>query len=130
MSRAVTIGLVVNAVLAIGWVSRMAPAEPVRWPLVDSWLDAVNLQFVRDEPFYGEGREPWTPTQVLIRAENNELNLVPFGSLEAPETWRPNGPPVVYVYPDPDVTVGDVVAALDKLNELVPKNTIVITELR
>jgi hypothetical protein len=130
MNLAITIPLAINAALGVGWVARAAPVEPGRWPLVDAWLDSVNLTFSRRETgCAGEDEQPWTPTLVAIRAENNELNLLVYGSLDAPESWRRAGPPVVYVYPDANITVGDVVAALDRLEELVPANTIVVTEL-
>lgn len=129
MRPAISISLVINAALVVGWIARAAPAKPEVWPLAGGWLDTVKLHFSRTPDSVTEMPMPFTPTKVTIRAEDNELSLLVYGSLEAPESWRPKGPPVVYVYPDADVTVGDVVAALDRVNELVPPDTIVITEL-
>jgi hypothetical protein len=129
MNLAITIPLAINAVLGVGWVARASPTEPPFWPLATEWLHSVQMQFSRAPDACTEMPMPWTPTLVAIRAEDNELNLVVYGSLDAPESWQPKGRPVVYVYPDANITVGDVVAALDRLEELVPANTIVVTEL-
>lgn len=128
MSRAITIPLAINVLLGVGWIARM------HHPTAPAWTIAFDHDFVRlVAPRAFDATEmprPFTPTLVAIRAEDNELNLHVYGSLEHPESWRPHGPPVVYVYPAADVTVGDVVAALDRLQELAPANTVIVTELR
>jgi hypothetical protein len=129
MSHAIMVSLVVNAALGVGWIARVAPAPPEVWPLAAGYVDSKKLQFSRHSD-HNELPFPFTPTLIAIRAEDNELNLVVYGSLEHPESWLPKGPPIVYVYPDADITVGDVVAALDRVHELAPKNTVVVTELR
>ena len=115
MSHAITISIVINAALGAGWIARVAPAKPEVWPLAGPLVDSVRLQFSREVDSITEMPMPWTPTRIAIRAQDNELDLVVYGSLEAPETWHPHGPPIVYVYPDADITVGDVVAALDRV---------------
>lgn len=127
MSSAVTISLVVNAVVGMGWIARFAPGAPIEWR-VDGMVDSVRLQFSR-QPECTELPMPFVPTKIAIRAENGELNLVIYGSLEAPASWRPHGPPVVYVYPAADITVGDVVEALDAVQDRAPPGTVVVTEL-
>jgi hypothetical protein len=128
MSNAITISLVVNAVVGMGWIARFAPGMPYDWR-VNGMVDSVRLQF-SGQTERTEMPMPFNPTKIAIRAENGELNLVIYGSLEAPESWRRHGPPVVYVYPDRDVTVGDVVDALDEVQDRAPAGTVVVTELR
>ena len=126
MRRVLELTLVVHAVLAAGWLVRAAPASSAPWHALREVLAAKEIQFSR----MVEMPARWSPTRIAIRAEDGALYLEIFGSLDAPESWRPHGPPVVYVYPDADVTVGDVVAALDKVEDLAPKGTLVVTELR
>lgn len=129
MRRVLELTLVVHAVLAAGWLVRATPASSAPWQAIREVLAAKEIQFSRMVDVT-EMPAPWSPTRIAIRAEDGALYLEVFGSLDAPESWRPHGPPVVYVYPDADVTVGDVVAALDKVEDLAPKGTLVVTELR
>ncbi len=129
MSNAITISLAVNATLGLGWLARTTPAKAEVWQDASGLVDFVRVQFSRPIDSITEMPMPWNPTKIAIRIDDGELDLLVYGSLEAPETWRPKGPPVVYVYPDADVTVGDVIAALDVISGLAPKDTIVVTEL-
>lgn len=121
MANAITISLAINAALGVGWLVRAKAAN------AEVSLDSVRLMFA--DRFEASVRHSWTPTKIAIRAEGSELSLYVYGSLDAPESWARDAPPVVYVYPDPNVTVGDVVAALDRIAELAPAKTIVVTEL-
>ena len=119
--RTITITLAIHAALGVGWLVRITPSADV-WSWWPGQLEIERLPV--------PGPLAWDPTRVAIRVDGHELDLVVYGSLDAPPTWQPGGPPVVYVYPDADVRVGEVVEALDRLAELVPRATIVITELR
>ena len=129
MSNEITISLAINATLGLGWLARTAPAKAEVWQDASGLIDIVPFQFSRPIDSVTEMPMPWTPTKIAVRIEAGSLDLLVYGSLDAPETWRPKGPPVVYVYPDADVTVGDVIAALDVIEQRAPKGTIVVTEL-